>query len=162
MSVKCSQGCGRETNNKSGICAPCQIDLHVNGSRESGITTTGGEEVGTWKRKACSEEGCSSKQIKDGLCYKHYKAKHGHPPFGAAAKPPTKTADKPAKSAHRGAKVKRSAKAAPAPHGAKGTVPEAALMGAIRKYVSDAIRAEAEPIIMQIEVDLARLRELLG
>ena len=54
------------------------------------------ERTMTDKKKHCSKEGCTKGPVKDDLCTKHYREKHGVAPFG---KPVTDTTKKPPKKA---------------------------------------------------------------
>lgn len=52
-------------------------------------------------KKTCSSDGCESQALKGGLCYRHYKEKHGEAPWGGKK-------DKEKKSAVGGGTVKKA------------------------------------------------------
>lgn len=115
----------------------------------------GGVEMGEFKgtHKGCSKEGCDKYAVKDGICSRHYKEIHGVLPYPPKKKnsgiklPPVKIKLKKKKDQQ----VKST-----------GPVPEAALMGAIKKYAMDGIKSQVMPIINRIEVDLLELKRLIS
>ena len=58
--------------------------------REQGLgKTVENKEADMAEKKWCSE-GCGKGAVKDGLCTRHYKEKHGEAPFPSGKKPPVK------------------------------------------------------------------------
>jgi hypothetical protein len=95
MPVRCD--CGKMTNNKDGICAPCSIfNKHLPEQRKEkllsekpkqqllNISLVKGQlkkEEKPMAKKPCEVSGCPSKATKEGLCGTHYIEKHGEKPY---------------------------------------------------------------------------------
>lgn len=120
MPARCSNGCGRQTDNAGSMCTPCatlaeMLPKEREEDRENlacrkvmksktahkgenpahfPLELRGGEEKEEIKKveimKGCNNiidgKQCGRPVQKEKLCYKCYSAKHGHPPFGKAAK----------------------------------------------------------------------------
>lgn len=91
MSTRCiNPGCGKETNNKDGICSGCKIEasyqamVKANESKVNNESIMNQEEEieNMSQKKKCTSEGCERSVQKEGLCYKCYVEKHGKPPYG--------------------------------------------------------------------------------
>lgn len=91
---KCKK-CGKQTNNASGICSSCRIDMEfeelntpwvkrVTRDRNAVTAEQKKEEdiknMAVPKNRKC-ENGCDKYIVKDGLCYSCYKKKHGQAPY---------------------------------------------------------------------------------
>ena len=145
----------KECPKLAGINAPGFTTPSYAKRGEQGVGNLIGGEI--MAKGPCNVEGCASKEAKDGLCFRHYKQRNGVPPWGQSKKTPgggiaviPKKPSKPKKDSGQAGMTKA------------GPVPEAALMGAIRKYAMDGVRAEVLPVIERIEKDLAELKERLA
>lgn len=98
MSVECTQGCGRQTNSPSGVCAICQLFPEENG----GESMREKKEQTRSSHRKCSFEGCDKWQVKNRMCVRHYRASLGQRQAEAKpeAKPPAVELADPDESLH--------------------------------------------------------------
>ena len=101
MSNLCKNKCGRQTHNPSGICAICNLKANDpdtiqrsgDSLRPMGGQGSGGTEDAVRSAESlvpedrqCSIKGCSKFYVKDKLCTKHFREKHGKPAFANSTK----------------------------------------------------------------------------
>jgi len=84
-------GCGRQTNNGSGVCIICEkfnvlneTVAHTNGKVKSSLSKEKEEKMAIGCKNEIEGKPCGRPVQKEGLCYACYTKVHGKAPYGKA------------------------------------------------------------------------------